>query len=120
AAIAARRPAPPAPITRTSYSCRSTVSSLVSRAWVIAVLLADDPKVGDPAGGHGHDVEVRQDQGAEGDPGQLHVLLVELGHVSPGAVADRVLGEVPQPAADDVPAGMAGHRVRPEQDHVDD
>src|SRR5690348_2216382 len=119
AAIAARSPAPPAPITSTSYSCRSTVSSLISRAGVIAILLADDPQAGDPAGGHGQDVEVRHHQGAESGPGQLHVLPVELGHETPGAVADRVLGEVPQPATDDVPAGVAGHRVGPEQDHVD-
>src|SRR4030095_9293050 len=119
AAIAARSPAPPAPITTTAWSCGSPFSSLVSRACVIAILLADDPQVGDPAGGHGHDVEVRHQQGAAGGPGQLHVLGVELGHETPGAVADRVLGEVPQPAADDVPAGMAGHRVRPEQEHVD-
>src|SRR4029079_17213052 len=58
AAIAARSPAPPAPITTTSYSWRATMPSL-SRACVIAILLADDPQVGDPAGGHGHDVEVR-------------------------------------------------------------
>ncbi len=44
---------------------------------------------------------------------------VELRHPGPQPVADRVLGEVPQPAADDVTAGVAGQRVEPDQDHVD-
>src|SRR5215207_685348 len=68
AAIAARRPAPPAPITSTSKSCHSGVSGvwLVS---VIAILLADQAQVGDPAGGHRHDVEVGQQQGRERGPG---------------------------------------------------
>src|SRR5215212_9965213 len=108
AARAARRPAPPAPMTSTSKSSRSGCSCSV-----MAVPLTDEPEVGDPPGGDGHDVEVRHHQRAEGGPGQLHVLAVELRDVAPGPVAHRVLGEVPQPPAHDVPAGVAGGRVGP-------
>src|SRR5438876_11206572 len=74
--IAARRPAPPAPITTTSYVCRSM--------WVITVPSVDEAQVGEPAGRQRHHVKVRQHQGAEGGPGELHVLGVELAHQHPG------------------------------------
>src|SRR3712207_5085442 len=86
ASIAARRPAPPAPITTTSYACRSIL--------VIGGSSVEEAQVGDPAGGDGHDVGVGQHQRAERDPGQLHVLAVELGHQAPCLVAHRVLREV--------------------------
>src|SRR5215212_5268219 len=74
AAMAARRPAPPAPITRTSNSCSSCCSWAAGPVGccVMACLLADEPEVGDPAGGDGHHVEVRDHQRGEGDPGELH------------------------------------------------
>src|ERR1700761_46914 len=53
--IAARRPAPPAPITSTSYACRSTS--------VIEFQLpneSEEPHVGDPPGRHQPDVQVGQ------------------------------------------------------------
>src|SRR5689334_25329334 len=62
ASIAARSPAPPAPITTTSKLCFS--SSLI--------VLPHEPKVGEPAGGDRHHVEVRDHQRGQGDPGQLH------------------------------------------------
>src|SRR3954451_2042374 len=68
ASMAARSPAPPAPITTTSYECRSIV--------VIGGSSVEEAQVGDPAGGHGHDVRVGQHERAEGSPGQLHVLAV--------------------------------------------
>src|SRR3954468_5082288 len=109
AAIAARRPEPPAPITRTSYECFS-ISSAMS---------VHDPRVGEGPGGDEADVGVGEHQGAEGDPRELHVLGVELGDDSPGLVTQRVAGEVAQPAADDVPARVAGDRVGPQQHDVD-
>src|SRR3954468_14338572 len=112
ASIAARRPAPPAPITTTSYVCRSIL--------VIGGSLVEEAQVGDPVGGNRHDVGVGQHQRAERDPRQLHVLAVQLRHQGPGLVAHRVLREVLQLAADDVPAGVAGRRVGPQQDHVRD
>src|SRR5690606_3540693 len=87
ASIAARSPAPPAPITTTSYWCRSI--------FVIACPFSvEEPQIREPPGGQGHDVEVRQRQRAQGDPGELHVSCVDLGDEGPPAVADRVLGEV--------------------------
>src|SRR5512147_1023398 len=62
ASMAARRPAPPAPITTTSYwyfSMFSTVSP-------------NESQVVDPADGNGHDVEVRYRQRAQRDPGKQH------------------------------------------------
>src|SRR4051794_17967446 len=112
ASMAARRPAPPAPITTTSYECRSIL--------VMESSSVEEAQVGDPVGRHSHDVGVGQHQRAEGDPGELHVLGVQLGHDAPRLVADRVLGEVLELAADDVPAGVAGRRVGPQQDHVAD
>src|SRR5882672_9723102 len=108
ASIAARSPAPPAPITTTSYWCRSS-------SVIVSSPSAYEPQVGEPAGGHGHYVEVGQRQGAQGDPGQQHVPAIQLGHEDPELVPHRVLGEVLEPPAGDVPAGVAAQRVGPEQ-----
>src|SRR3954452_19278308 len=126
ASIAARRPAPPAPITTTSKAGRSI--SVMSRsssisgsvplpAWCGSV---DEAEVVDPAGGHGHHVEVGERQGAQRDPRELHVPRVQARHPRPHPVADRVTGEVLEPTAGDVPAGVAGHRVGPQHDDVDE
>src|SRR5262245_20911653 len=65
ASMAARSPAPPAPITTTSYACRSI--------FVIAgVSLVVEPQVGDPAGGHRQHVQVGEAHARERRPGELH------------------------------------------------
>src|SRR5882672_5255422 len=95
ASIAARSPAPPAPITTTSYRCRSMsvaaadsdslraddslVDSLMPSPVVIVGASVHDPGVGEPSRRHGHHVEVGQRQRAQRGPGQLLVLGVELG-----------------------------------------
>src|SRR5215831_16560990 len=112
ASIAARRPAPPAPITTTSKRCRSMFSVIVRPS-------VDEPQVGEPAGGDGEDVYVDQREGAERDPGQFLVTSVQSGHERPRAVPDGVPGEVLEPPTDDVPARVAGHRIGPQQHDVE-
>src|SRR5688572_17304952 len=65
ASIAARRPAPPAPITTTSYQCFSMLTICVTYPGS-----ADEPQVVPPAGGEPHDVEVGDRQRRQRDPGQ--------------------------------------------------
>src|SRR5690348_2502490 len=77
ASIAARSPAPPAPITTTSYWYRANSLMSVTHS-------PDEPEVGDPARRHAHHVDVGEHQRAEGDPGQQHVLGVEPGDEQPG------------------------------------
>src|SRR5262245_49977968 len=111
ASIAARSPAPPAPITTTSYCCRSML--------VIAVRpLVEEAQVGDPACGDSHDVRVGEDHREKGRHRVRAVPRVELGHEVPEPVAQRVLGEMLEPTADDMPAGMAGKRVSPQHHQV--
>src|SRR5262245_52185162 len=98
ASIAARSPAPPAPMTTTSYWCLSSS--------VIDVTSADEPQVGEPSGGDRQHIEVGHQERAQRDPGPLHVLLVDFRHPTPHPVPDGVPGEVLQPAADQVPAGV--------------
>src|SRR6478672_6431094 len=114
AAIAARRPAPPAPMTRTSYAYCSTSFDVVGSAMSV-----HQPQIGNNAGRHQRDVGVRDHEGPERRPGELHVTGVELRHLGPQPVARRVLGEVPQPPADEVAAGVTGSGVGPEEDDVD-
>src|SRR5690349_22022459 len=65
--IAARSPAPPAPITRTSYSCVSYPASDTS----------EDPRVVEDAVRREPHVEVRERDRRQADPRPLHVPEVE-------------------------------------------
>src|SRR5579863_4995474 len=105
--MAARRPDPPAPITITSYWCRSTSA------------MSDPPPVPEPTGRRQADVEVRERDEDQAGPGQLHVLGVELGNKAPEREPDGVLREVLQPAPHDVATGVTGQRVGPQQDGID-
>src|SRR5947208_3611034 len=78
----------------------------------------EEPPIGDRAGGDQPDVEVGEQHPAQRDPGELHVLGVQLGHLGPHPVPHRVLGEMPEPPADRVPAGVAGQAVAPPQGRV--
>src|SRR4029079_11001479 len=71
ASIAARRPAPPAPMTSTSCSW---VSNFVS---LMVVTTSEDADIGDRAGGHLADVEIRERHAEERDPGECHVVDVD-------------------------------------------
>src|SRR3712207_5769334 len=79
AAIAARRPAPPAPTTTTSYSC---LSSSISRA-----PSSEEPRVGERAGGEQQDVEVGEGDAEQRHPRVLHVVGVQPGDGGPEPVA---------------------------------
>src|ERR1700733_10578863 len=114
ASMAARSPEPPAPMTTTSYECRSIAAASVS---VISASV-NESQVTDRAAGDEHDVQVGQHQRAQGDPGELHVPGVQPGDPGRELVAQRVPGEVLQPSAGDVPARVAGQRVAPQQDHI--
>ena len=70
------------------------------------------------SGGEQEDVEVGEGDAEQRRPGELHVLGVQPRDQRPEPVAQRVPGEVVEPAADDVPAGVAGQRVEPEQGRV--
>src|SRR3954453_21341450 len=131
AAIAARSPAPPAPITTTSYSCcsRPVAAPESIRLPVIgcrepesgpgnAVDMSEEPQVGDGTGGEQVDVEVGERDGEQRQPGVRRVPGVEARHEAPGPVPHRVLREVPEPATHGVPAGVAGQRVQPDQRDV--
>src|SRR5436190_14701056 len=131
AAIAARRPEPPAPITTTSYRCASTsaalpvVTAVSGVSGVVSVISerlswgSKEPRVVERAGRDQHHVEVGERDGEQRQPGVLGVVGIERGDPAPHPVADRVLAEVAELAADDVPAGVAGQRVQPDQDDVD-
>ena len=72
---------------------------------------ANESQVGDGAAGHQHDVEVGEHQRPQRDPRELLVVDVELADLGPHPVPRRVLGEVLEPSAHDVPAGVAGDGV---------
>src|SRR5436309_11644104 len=88
ASMAARSPAPPAPMTTTSYSWISMFSVITPSP--------HNPQVGDPSGGYRHDVEVGDGQRGQCRPRQLHVLAVQARDLRPHLVAHRVLGEMVQ------------------------
>src|SRR5918992_5767981 len=75
--MAARRPAPPAPMTTTSNS------------WVScsAMGLEHQPRVADGAGGDQPDVQVGQGHEDQADPGQEHVAGVQGRDLAPHPVA---------------------------------
>src|SRR6185369_13881049 len=103
ASMAARRPAPPAPITRTSCSCVS-----YSGMAIVVPRLEDDPEIADHAHGHEPDVEVGEPHAEEREPGEGRMALVEPGEQVPEPVARGRLGEAVDVAPAHVAAGVAG------------
>ena len=81
---------------------------------------ADETQVRNGSAGDEHHVEVGQHQRAQRDPGVLLVPDVELADLCPEPVPHGMLGEVLEPSARDVAAGVTGDRVHPEHDDVDD
>src|SRR5829696_7569292 len=110
ASMAARRPAPPAPMTTTSNS------------WVSCSVmgLEHQPRVADHAGRDQPDVQVGQGHEDQADPGQEHVAGAEGRHLAPHPVADRGLGEAVEPAPAKVPAGVARQRVEGQEHGIDE
>src|SRR3954466_3876789 len=81
ASIAARRPAPPAPTTTTSYSC---LSSSIRRT-----PSSEEPKIRDRVRRDQEHVEVGERDAEQRRPRELHVVGVEPGDRRPEAVAQR-------------------------------
>src|SRR5665213_4013389 len=83
--MAARRPAPPAPMISTSYSWCSVVTSVTKESLNLEKLV-----VGDGARGDESHVDVGERDEDERRPGEVHVLRVERRHELPELVANRV------------------------------
>src|SRR5664279_1099988 len=114
AGMAARRPAPPAPTIRTSYRCSSWSEIRSGPPW-----LSEEAKIADGAVRQQGDVQIGDDQPAQRHPGQQHVPAVQFRDLLPHPVSAGVTREMLELAAHDVPAGMAGQGVQPDQCGVD-
>src|SRR5262249_7821445 len=132
---AARSPAPPAPMMRTSNSwvSYSPINSPPGgyRSAAAADLRgpsglaheppgppSEQPRVGDrPARNHPN-VQVGQRYAEQRRPRPPRVVDVQPRHPPPQRVPHLVLRELVQPTADEVPARMARQRVPPQQEHV--
>src|ERR1700733_13018457 len=112
ASMAARMPAPPAPMMTTSKSWDSYSAMCPS------VLEVESVVVDGPARHQAH-VEVGEGHPGEAHPGDEHVARVEWGEGLPQPVADGSSGELLDPAAAQVTTGVAAERVRPQQGGVD-
>src|SRR5687767_12532370 len=97
ASTAARRPAPPAPMTSTSCSCVS-----YSGMAIVVPRLEDDPEIADHAHGHEPDVEIGETHAEEREPREHRMALVEPGEEVPEHVAGRRLREGVDVTAADV------------------
>src|SRR5262245_18463486 len=124
AAIAARRPAPPAPTTSTSWGCRSSRSSrppsIIGRPPRGS---QSDRRVRDHPEGEQADVDVGEGHGQEARPGPEHVVAVEAGEAPPAGVPHlrpARAGEAVHLAADDVAERVAGQRVAAQQRGVEE
>src|SRR3954452_18443942 len=108
ASMAARRPAPPAPMTMTSCS------------WVwISGILENSPVV-DHAGRAETDVDVGPADPEEAEPGPLRMMTVEAAHAVVGLLARRRLRELIHEAAHEVAQRVATERVARDADDVGD
>src|SRR5262245_49342466 len=137
ASMAARRPAPPAPITITSCSCVSESIIKASSRQLSALnyqgfadscgLMADssdDSQIAPDARGAKADVQVRETDSEQRDPRPFHVFLVEHGAATPHLVAEIGLAgvagatEALEPAADEMAYRIAAERERGQADDV--
>src|SRR6478736_5665017 len=115
ASIAARRPAPPAPMTRTSWGCRSRRSIIGPRSEPDR-RVRDDPEREHP------DVDVGERDRQQARPGPRHVVPVERGDPLPERVprlAPPRAREAVELAADDVPQRVARERIAAQQGGVE-
>src|SRR5438105_4247968 len=106
ASMAARSPAPPAPMTSTSCRCVSGSATL------------EEPRVvPDAHREHAH-VEVGEAHREEAQPGPAHVPAVERACAAVGGAADARASQLVAPAAHEVAQRVAAQRVAAEEDHV--
>src|SRR5690606_9414680 len=85
ASIAARRPAPPAPTTTTSHSCRSTMD--ISEGPQL-----EEARIVEDTGRDEIHVEIGERHAQQRRPGELHVPCVQPAHPLPHPVAHRMPG----------------------------
>src|SRR6266540_3373600 len=145
ASMAARRPAPPAPMTTSnswlSYSAmfRASPNAVcpVDASWIPESSQAtgaccpastgqtssgsalEEPQVVDGAGGNQPHVQVGEGDHHQADPGEQHVAGVEDADPAPQPEAQRRARELVDHAAAEVPAGVARQRVQPQQGRVE-
>src|SRR5438552_3250898 len=118
ASMAARRPAPPAPITSTSWTW---VSNWLTATMPVAPLEAKR-RVGDGPDRQEPDEQVRHRHRDQARPGPAHVVDVQPGRSLPHRVAKQcatAAREAIDLAADEVPHRMARQRITGEQRDVD-
>src|SRR5271156_6402211 len=76
---------------------------------------SENPRVVYPPARYQADIEVREGNEDQAHPSDLHMPRVQLGHEPPELEADRVAGEMLEPATDYVAARMARKRIEPQQ-----
>src|SRR5262249_24698847 len=109
ASMAARRPAPPAPITITSCSCVS--KSMMNH------MRSNNPQVAPDAHGTKANVQVGEADHEQGNPGPFHVLFVEGGAAAPHLVAEvGFAGAAGATEALEAAAHQMTHRVAAERE----
>src|SRR3990170_427130 len=122
ASMAARSPAPPAPMTITSNSCVSYSGIASSGQLTVCPLeVAPGVRVRDVPVRHQPDVHVREDDPDQAGPGPEAVVNVPQGDVVPDTLAGPCPGgaaKAVQAAADQVPDRVAGKRVHHEEEGV--
>src|SRR6476659_8509754 len=120
AAIAARNPAPPAPMTRTSWG---RTCGLIGAEKTIGSRLEVDRRVGDDPHRQEADIQVGQRDGDQARPRPAHVEEVHPGRTAPELVADLgapAAREAVQVPTDQVAEGVTGQRIARQQEGVEE
>src|SRR5688572_8891338 len=120
ASIAARRPAPPAPITRTSVSITGNCIVGVSRRPGLQARrrVSENPEIRpDPHGQH-PDIQVREADPDQTGPRPLHVPPVQAAHTGVCALANRPARHDIERAAGEMAERVTTKSVEPQEHHV--
>src|ERR1051326_5560999 len=121
ASIAARRPAPPAPLTTPSWSkvASSVIGASPRREKPSPVACSQDPEVVPGAGRAHPDVDVAERHREEAHPGPAIMHVVGAGRAGVGQPEDRLPGELVAEAAQDVAHRVAAQGVPAQAHHID-
>src|SRR5262249_31006310 len=107
ASMAARSPAPPAPITSTSYEYVEYSATL------------EDSPIGPDAHRAEANVDIGEAHGAEARPGPFFVVPVETTHAIVKLVPHGMFRDLVEGAANQVAEGVAAEHIAADQNHVD-
>src|SRR5271155_953500 len=124
ASMAARSPAPPAPMTITSYACVSwsLLDSLLPYRPPARTASderpSEDLRVGERARRHQPHVKVGEGHHHEADPGELHVLCVQAAQEAPRLLSYRERREDFHVPPTHMPGCVAGEAVEPKEGGV--